>query len=605
MTSTKQSKKTNWLKQSQHLLRSACTPWGIKASLTNKTNYGAIFTRDAVMSGIAGVLLKDDIIIEGFKNTLLSLKQLQGKQGQIASNFKVKEGQVVEISFGTLSPKIDSCTWYLIGIGILIKEGKIAAEDFKESVEKTIDLLEGLEYNGKHLMYIPKGGNWADEYVYEGYILYDQVLRVWGLSLLASVYDNEDWQAKADSILEVINQSYLDKKSEYFHASFYPGGSFKKFDLAAHTIAGFIFNKNNAAFEQSLDWIMETFIKQDKLPTAFYPVIDENDTDWNILSKYHLFDFKNKPHHYHNGGIWWIWLGWLSVTLSLWNKKDALNQLIETAFKYLDNLEHFDFDEYVAADDLSLHGTKQLCYSATGIIFLSLAKKSFDFSDLKTPEISLIKEDIPLKKGYFKLSSELIEVLKDNALFDNDKLVIGVCGESGSGKSVTAKCLQIELEKLNIPTMILHQDNYYKLLPKENHLKRKENIDWVGVNELRLDLFQSHIEAFKSKKETLTLPTVDYKKNTFSQQTVSIKGKSVLIVEGVYSFFLEKMDFKVFMERTYKDTLESRKSRSREVYDPFVEQVLDIEHRLVAPLTELADVIISSDYSILVKSLVL
>ncbi|NUR33686.1 MAG: fructofuranosidase/invertase, partial [Gemmatimonadaceae bacterium] len=58
-------------------------------------------------------------------------------------------------------------------------------------------LLEGLEYNGRHLLYVPVGGDWADEYVYEGYVLHDQVLRAWALHLVAATYDEPAWRAKA------------------------------------------------------------------------------------------------------------------------------------------------------------------------------------------------------------------------------------------------------------------------------------------------------------------------------------------------------------------------------------------------------------------------
>ena len=287
----KDQKKGNWLKQSQELIRAATTPWGIKAALVDLDNYGAIFTRDAVMSGIAGLLLKDEIIIEGLKNTLCYLKKLQGDEGQIASNFTVKDGEVTKVSFGTMSPKIDACTWYLVGVGLLLKEGQIEKEDFRKSIEKSISLLNAWEYNGKHLIYVPKGGNWADEYVFEGYILYDQILRVWGLSLLASVYENETWAEKAQAIKGCFDKIYKEEKREYYHASFFPGGVFKKFDLAAHTLLGVIFEKGNEIFEHSLDWIMREFLAQNKFPPAFYPVIKEGDGDWETLRNYHLFNF--------------------------------------------------------------------------------------------------------------------------------------------------------------------------------------------------------------------------------------------------------------------------------------------------------------------------
>ena len=95
------------------------------------------------------------------------------------------------------------------------------------------------------------------------------------------------------------------------------------------------------------------------------------------------------------------------------------------------------------------------------------------------------------------------------------KLVIACDGESASGKSVTAKCLQIELEKLNISSAIIHQDGYYKLPPKENHEKRKIDINWVGTDELQLNLMQGHINSFKMQEEFIEIPIVNYKSNKF------------------------------------------------------------------------------------------
>lgn len=209
----------------------------------------------------------------------------------------------------------------------------------------------------------------------------------------------------------------------------------------------------------------------------------------------------------------------------------------------------------------------------------------------------MIYENIEIKDSYFELSNQLIERLKKQSLLKKQKFVIGIAGESGSGKSVTAICLKLLLEKLNISSLILHQDSYFKLTPKENHQKRKQDLSWVGSNEVQLDLLQSHIEQFKSGKEKTTVPVVDYEQNTFLQQVAVFKDQSILIVEGVYAFLLKQLDYKIFIERNYQDTIEERKMRSREVYDPFVEQVLEIEHTIVFPLKKLADAVVRKDYS--------
>lgn len=373
----------DWQASAQALIRQACTPWGIKAALVDLDNYGAIFTRDAVMAGIAGMLLGDASILAGFKNTLDNLRELQGAQGQIASNFTVREGKIVSVSFGSLSPKIDACTWYLVGVGLLLKEGVLKKEDFQESIEKAIGLLEAWEYNGKHLIYVPKGGNWADEYIFDGYILYDQLLRAWGLELLAQVYKNIEWHNKSAEIIASVNKSYSNTAQPFFYSSIYPGGAFKKFDLAAHALAALVLPKDNLFLEQALDWVGTQFIDKMVFPPAFYPVIAEQDAEWETLKNYHLFAFKNKPYHYHNGGIWWIWLGWLSVALAFAGKQDSLKKLTTLAFNYLDQVEQFEFEEYLSADQLVPEGTKKLCYTATGIIFLSLAKSGVDFEKLK------------------------------------------------------------------------------------------------------------------------------------------------------------------------------------------------------------------------------
>ena len=372
-----------WQLNAQRLLRKACTPWGIKASLVELDNYNAIFTRDAVMAGIAGILLEDEVIIKGLKNTLEQLKIRQGEQGQIASNFTIIDGQPDKVSFGTLSPKIDACTWYLMGVALLLRENKIEKKNFRESIEQTINLLDALEFNGKHLIYIPKGGNWADEYVYEGYILYDQVLRAWGLSLLATVFEVPDWAEKANAIMACISSSYQNENKPYLDASFYPGGRFEKFDLAAHALAGILFDDKQLDLEPVFDWITVHFMDKKQFPPAFYPVIKPGDSDWESLRNFHLFGFKNSPYHYHNGGIWWIWLGWLSIALSVRKQEAALLKLTELAISYLRSLEDFDFKEYISADERMPSGTPKLCYTAAGMVFLSLAKNKADFSLLK------------------------------------------------------------------------------------------------------------------------------------------------------------------------------------------------------------------------------
>ena len=357
------------------LLRALSGPDGIHASLASTANYRAVFARDAVMAGIAGLLLGDDIVSRGFVRSLERLRDLQGAEGQIASNFEVRPDAPPHVSFGTLAPRIDSATWYLIGIGLGARAGVLDAEAFRDSARAVVRLLNGIEYNGRHLLYIPTGGNWADEYIYEGYILYDQLLRAWGLRLLGATYNEPSWLRKAEQIGETIEARYwLDPARERGHpvASLSPVGSQDMFDLAASSLLALsgVAPRLGAA---ALSWIAQTFLDHDKLPPVFHPVIDESDPRWPALRRYHLHEFRNAPHEYHNGGIWPIWLGWLGLAFAQTGMMDALGRLQLLTERRVGDGQAFGFEEYLHGVTGEARGTPQMAYSASGIVFLRLA----------------------------------------------------------------------------------------------------------------------------------------------------------------------------------------------------------------------------------------
>ena len=360
-----------WKFKSIDLIREATIEKGIKASCTDRTNYGAIFTRDAVMAGIAGLLYDDEKIIEGLRATIETLYRIRGDQGQIASNYQIIDGEIDHVSFGRLSPKFDSPTWYLLGIAFLNNKGSKYAIDH---LEKTVDILSALEYNGQHLIYVPQGGNWADEYPFEGYILYDQILRCWALQILSENYERADWGQKSRAILSRVRTAYFDKNAPHYYASFSPSDVNQYFDLAAHSLFGMIDNtKENQHLDKSFNWIKDKFLIKGKLPPVFYPVIQEEDERYSKVRQFHLFEFRNKPFHFHNGGIWFIWLGWLALAMKKNEKKEELDMLAHITDQLLEQNSNFDFHEYFTSNTLQPEGTKKLCYTATGILFINYA----------------------------------------------------------------------------------------------------------------------------------------------------------------------------------------------------------------------------------------
>lgn len=356
------------------LLRTLSGADGIHASGAAVANYRAVFTRDAVMAGIAGLLVDDPAITAGLVRTLVRLRDLQGEAGQVPSNYEPRDDGAPRVSFGAVVPRLDAPTWYLVGVALAARAAAIEPAAFEASVRRTIGLLDALEYNGRHLVYTPAGGNWADEYLTEGYTLYDQVLRAWALRLLASTYDEPRWAAKADAVGARIAEAFWPAGSEargHPIASFTPLVVRETFDLAGCALLA-LSGAAPALGTAALDWIAARFLAVDALPPAFHPVVAEGDADWPALRRYHLFAFRNRPHEYHNGGVWPIWLGWTALALARAGRGDELARLRAVVTAKLDAAPAFAFEEYLHGLTYVPGGTPHMAYTATGLVFLGV-----------------------------------------------------------------------------------------------------------------------------------------------------------------------------------------------------------------------------------------
>jgi uridine kinase len=198
-------------------------------------------------------------------------------------------------------------------------------------------------------------------------------------------------------------------------------------------------------------------------------------------------------------------------------------------------------------------------------------------------------------------SSELAGALArllSTAYLVNDRTVIGIAGESGSGKSVTATDLARELSAEGRACMVLHQDDYFLRPPRTNHEHREQDLQSVGPQEVDLDRLVSHIALFHAGCDEVTVPSVDYPGNRFLTRRVDFSPIDVLIVEGTYVLTLADLDVRIFLEVTADATRERRRQRNRDIDAPIVEQVLDIEHALIAPQAERADIVIDGEFRI-------
>ena len=330
------------------------------------------------MAGVAGMLVGDPTVTSGLVRTLERLRDLQGAEGQIASNFEMRQGHPPQVSFGTLAPRLDAAPWYLVGVALYVRAGLLDPGAYRESARGVVRLLDALEYNGRHLVYVPAGGDWADEYVYDGYILSDQVLRAWALRLCAAAFGESVWETKSRAIGERIAEAYrppADAPRAHPPASFSPLGVRDTFDLAACALLA-LSGAAPALGDLALDYVARDFLEPGRLPPAFHPVIREGDPDWPALARYHLHGFRNRPHEYHNGGVWPLWLGWLALALAKAGRTDDLARLRALFGERLRAADAFDFEEFFHGETGEPLGTPRMAYTATGVVFMQIADSS-------------------------------------------------------------------------------------------------------------------------------------------------------------------------------------------------------------------------------------
>jgi uridine kinase len=171
-----------------------------------------------------------------------------------------------------------------------------------------------------------------------------------------------------------------------------------------------------------------------------------------------------------------------------------------------------------------------------------------------------------------------------------------VAGESGSGKSELAFEIARLLSESGKATGILQQDDYFVFPPKTNHEMRRRNIEQVGPYEVKLDFLDSNLRSFKRGEQSIFKPLVYYEENRMTTEELDVGEFVALIAEGTYTSLLSFVDFRVFIDRDYHQTLEARKRRARDVFDDFIVDVLEREHRIISQHKERADVIVTTEF---------
>ena len=370
------------------LLQSASSSEGFLASAQNISNYKRVWARDGVICGLAALASANEDLIETFQKTIATLAQNQHKNGTIPSNV-ITTDIGVEVSYGGLAGRVDAVTWFIIGICqyAFYKNDSAFVKKYDNHIQKCLQLLEAWEFNNKHLLYVPLSGNWADEYITDGYVLYDQLLRIWALKSYNHFAKNVSVTAKIEKTTRQIEINFTPNPQDlgpvyheraykeaniqkFMPCSFSPAGYKTQFDAFANALALLLNIGSNEFQNDILEYSLDLKSKMPlQLLPAFWPPIKETDQDWHLLKNNCKYEFRNYPNEFHNGGSWSMVNGFFGLSLLSKSKKDEATQILK-AINQINAVENFSFYENFNSETKAPNGVPFCAWSAAATVML-------------------------------------------------------------------------------------------------------------------------------------------------------------------------------------------------------------------------------------------
>lgn len=178
--------------------------------------------------------------------------------------------------------------------------------------------------------------------------------------------------------------------------------------------------------------------------------------------------------------------------------------------------------------------------------------------------------------------------------------IIGIAGGSGSGKTTLVNSIleRVPYDKISL----LAQDSYYK---DSGHLpiEQRRALNFDHPDSIEWDLMLSDIQKLKSGHE-IDSPTYSYLTCTRQQETVRVKPKKILLVEGILIFtqqaICDEMDMRIYLEveadyrltRIIQRDMESRARTAQDVIDRYYKTVRPMYEEFIKPSRDKADMLV-------------
>ena len=168
---------------------------------------------------------------------------------------------------------------------------------------------------------------------------------------------------------------------------------------------------------------------------------------------------------------------------------------------------------------------------------------------------------------------------------DNNILVIGIAGGTGSGKTTLMNNL---IERFRDHVTVLSHDNYYKRHDDMTYEERC-GLNYDEPAALETDLMSRHLDKLRHG-EAIDCPVYDFTQHNRSDETIRIVPKQVIIVEGILIFedqpLRDLMDIRIFVDTDADVRLCRRITRDVNKRGRSLESVLKQYQQTVKPMHE-------------------
>ena len=390
--------------QALDLLQRAAGEHGFVATPVDQRNYRRVWGRDSCISGLAALASGRQDLIDACRRTLRTLARFRGPHGEIPSNVDVEAGAV---SLGGTAGRVDADLWFVIACGEYWRETRDEAflEEMRQTLEGVRFLLGCWEFNNRGLIFVPPTGDWADEYIQSGYVLYDNLLYLQARRVFAEIHRDvhgtadEEQEESCRLLKKVIRKNYWfdrdcadDDDEHVYHEVLYqrgrkvartrggqhwmpffsPTGYGFRFDSLANVLASLVGvsdDRRNALVDDYID--RHVADPETKLLPALLPVITPKDEEWEDLQVSFTWKFKNQPYEFHNGGQWPMVTGFYAADLAMRGETGRARGFLDgihRANRMPLEGESWSFPEFVHGKKHQPGGVRHMSWSAAGAI---------------------------------------------------------------------------------------------------------------------------------------------------------------------------------------------------------------------------------------------